>query len=159
MSGVTAAELAGAYELRRFEIHYSDGRLSTEPFGPDARGQLLYAPCGMMSAMLSRADREALAVDRLEASAEASEARKAAAFDSFLSYGGRWSLDRDTVTHHVQLASVPELVGKAQSRSISLCGEDLTLSYELEARSGVIRRYELEWRRVPRRTKTRRSMR
>jgi hypothetical protein len=148
LSAVKAHELAGAYELLRFEIRYSDGRSPTHPFGADARGQLLYARCGVMSAMLSRADREPLAVDRLEAYAEASEARKAAAFDSFLSYGGRWTLAGDTVTHHVQLATVPELVGRSQTRSISLSGEVLTLSYEIEARSGVSRRYALDWRRV-----------
>ncbi len=150
MSEPTAEELAGAYELRCFEIRYSDGRSPTHPFGPDGLGQLLYAPCGRMSAMLARADREALAVTRLEAYTEASEASKAAAYDSFLAYAGRWTLDRGRVTHHVQIASVPELVGRSQTRSVSLRGELLTLSYEIEARSGVIRRYELEWRRVRR---------
>lgn len=148
MSELAAHELAGAYELRRFEIHYADGRVPTQPLGPKARGQLLYAPCGKMSAMLARADREPLAVTRREAYAEASEASKAAAFDSFLAYGGRWTLDGDRVTHHVEIASVPELVGASQIRKVALRGERLTLSYELEARSGVLRRYELEWRRV-----------
>jgi hypothetical protein len=150
LSRVEAQELAGAYELVSFEITYSDDRPPTYPFGPNARGQLLYSPCGKMSAMLSRADREALAVGRLESYANASEARKAAAFDGYLSYGGRWTLDGDRVTHHVELSMVPDLVGVAQTRKVSLSGAILSLSYEIEARSGVSRRYELRWRRVSR---------
>ncbi len=148
MSTIEPGDLVGAWELSTFEITYSDGREPTYPFGRDARGQLIYTADGRMSAVLSRAERESFDVGRLETYARAGDAAKVAAFDSYLSYCGRWELDDRMVRHHVELAMVPNIVGMEQVREVVVSDDALTLSYSIEARSGVTRFYELVWKRV-----------
>jgi hypothetical protein len=148
LSAVEPTDLVGAYRLVSFEITYSDGREPSYPFGRDGRGQLIYSAEGQMSAVLTRAEREPIAVSRLENYMRADDAAKAAAFDSYLSYCGTWELDGEEVTHHVEMAMVPDIVGASQVREVTLVGDTLTLSYEVEAKSGVTRFYELVWERV-----------
>ena len=150
---LTAQDLVGAWALDAFTIRFDDGRPALEPFGPDASGLLTYTPDGWMSAVLARGDRPPLGVSRLEASARADEAARAAAFDSYLSYAGRWRLEVDAqgdahVVHEVTLALVPELVGQDNRRAARLLDDGrLELSYHITPRSGVTRRYVLIWRR------------
>jgi hypothetical protein len=142
------ASLLGTWTLVSFEITSDDGRPPTLPLGPDARGQLVYAPDGYMMAVVSRGDRAPLGVPRLEARGRADAVAKAAAFDGYVSYAGRWWLEEDTVVHAVELALVPELVGVENRRRVDLLGEDMALSYAVPGRSGALRRYVLRWRRA-----------
>ena len=140
-------DLHGAWHLRQFTIAFDDGRPAIHPFGEAARGLLIYSPDGWMSATLSRTDRAALGVGRLERSGAAPQAAKAAAFDSALSYAGTWRLDGEHVVHRVTMAQTPDLVGEENRRRARLTRDGLTLSYRLTARSGVARTYTLVWSR------------
>lgn len=144
---LTPQDLCGSWSLARFEITFSDGRAKVFPFGPDARGLLMYSLDGHMSAVLSRADRPGLGATRLETSGAAPEDAKAAAFDSYLSYAGTWRLEGETVVHAVTLAQTPELVGVENRRRATLHGDVLILRYDITARSGVVRHYTLIWER------------
>lgn len=144
---IRPSDLHGAWHLRAFTIAFDDGRPDLHPFGEAARGLLVYSPDGWMSAVLSRADRAPLGVDRLESSWRATPAAKAAAFDGYLSYGGTWRLMGDTVVHSVTLAQTPELVGQDNRRCARLEGDTLTLSYTRTGRSGVLRTHTLTWSR------------
>lgn len=146
-------DLIGAWKLDEFEITYSDGRPPSYPFGEDALGQLVYAADGQMSAVLSRTDRDALDISRLETFSSASDAAKVAAFDSYLSYTGRWSLDGEEVTHEVELALVPNIIGRKQVRRARFDDGLLVLTYQIEARSGVTRHYQLRWKRPGQQTR------
>ena len=96
--------------------------------------------------MLTRSGRAPLG-QGLETAARATPEAKAAAFDGYLSYAGRWHLDGDDVVHTVEQALVPEVVGREQRRRLLLDGERLILSYVLSARSGIDRTFVLTWRR------------
>ena len=143
----TPSDLHGAWHLRRFVVAFDDGRPDLHPFGPGARGLLVYTPDGAMSAVLSRADRAPLGVPRLEASGRATPEAKAAAFDGYLSYAGTWRLEGDAVVHTVTLAQTPELVGQQNRRTARLEGDTLTLSYRWTGRSRVGRTHTLLWSR------------
>lgn len=144
---VERSEIFGTWELATFEISFSDGRASIYPFGAQASGLLIYDPLGYMSATLVNSHREALGVGRIEKAADSEMSKKAAAFDTYLSYAGRWTLVDDVVTHRVFHSLVPDLVGAEQVRRVSLVDGELELGYEITARSGVERRYRLRWRR------------
>ena len=73
---------------------------------------------------------------------------KIAAFESYLSYAGRWRLDGDEVVHSVEMALNPNAVGLEQRRRVDWAGEDLVLSYQRTPPSGTVRTFELTWRRV-----------
>ena len=143
---VSPEDLVGSWDLEAFEVRMPDGKLVT-PMGPDARGRLIYGADGRMSATLSEADRPQLSVHSLEAYGKASVAQKAAAFGSFLSYVGRYALEGETVVHDVELASVPNIVGRQQRRHATLDGDVLTLSYAVRGSRGT-RTNILRWRRL-----------
>lgn len=139
--------LLGAWRLVSFDITYSDGRPALQPFGARPEGALMYTADGHVSALLAAGDRPALGAGRLERGAHASTAAKAAAFDTSLAYVGRWAVEGDEVIHTVLLSQNPDAVGAALRRRFELKGGALRLTYELTARSGVVRHYRLLWRR------------
>jgi hypothetical protein len=53
---------------------------------------------------------------------------KVRAFDSYFSYGGRYSVDGDIVTHHIQFCMFPNWVGTDQVRRFALGPESDTLT-------------------------------
>lgn len=138
-------DLVGTWELVAFEVELADGR-RVFPMGSDARGRLMYGADGRMSATLSAADRAPLSVPRLEAYGRAPEPEKAAAFDSFLAYVGRYTVEPGAVTHHVELASVPNIVGAQQRREATVDNDSLTLRYAVHGDRGT-RHNTLRWRR------------
>lgn len=143
-----ASDLVGAWDLVRFQISFSDGRTPAFPMGEDARGRIVYAASGHVSAVLTRGDRPGLGVGGLETAHRADVSAKATAFDGYMSYAGTYRLEGDEIVHHVEMALLPEAVGRDQRRHVAWDGETLTLSYEVTARSGVVRRYALAWRRA-----------
>lgn len=140
-------ELTGTWLLDSFVISHADGRPEVYPFGLEPFGLLVYDPVGYMSATLSKSDREGLGVRRFEVASESTDAKKAAAFDSYLSYVGTWRLHDGVVTHRVLASLVPDTIGTELVRRATLDGGRLVLSYDVEARSGITRHYTLSWRR------------
>ena len=136
--GMHQEHFVGSWQLASFCISFSDNAPIVYPFGEHARGQLLYAADGQMSAILCPVDRAPLGVDTLERARSADEKKKAASFDSYMSYAGRWSLDGNVVTHHIEFALVPELVGHDHTRTASLDPEGaLVLCYDRPTRRGA----------------------
>jgi hypothetical protein len=147
MSGaLTSDALVGGWRLTSFEITFSDDAPVVHPFGERARGQLLYTSDGQMSAILCPAERAPLGVGGLESTQRADATQKAAAFDSYMSYAGRWSLEGSTVTHHVDFALVPDVVGHDHVRQASFDDDGaLVLAYERPTRRGATAHYALRW--------------
>ncbi len=138
--------LVGSWSLEAFEVELADGR-RVHPMGPDALGRLIYGADGRMSATLSEAARSVLSTPRLEAYNRAPPSEKAAAFDSFLAYVGRYTVEGESVVHHVELASVPNIVGAEQRREAVLDGDTLTLRYAVTSSRGT-RYNSLRWTRL-----------
>ena len=82
-----------------------------------------------------------------ETAHRASDDAKARAFDSYMSYTGRYHLEGDEVVHTVELALTPEAVGQAQRRRLRWEGATLALSYTVQGRQGP-RHYLLSWTRA-----------
>ena len=95
---------------------------------------------------ISRAGRPPLSTEAL---GKAPDTEKAAAFQSYFHYAGRWELDGDTVIHHVTLALNPNFPASSQRRLASLEGDRLTLATS-DRVAGVTRTHRLRWRRVQR---------
>lgn len=139
-----AADLVGRWTLAAWTISFSDGRPDTHPYGENPVGLLIYLADGRMSVTVSRADRARLSDENPR---KAPEAEKAAAFDSFFHYAGRWSLAGETVTHHVEVALNPNFIGSDQIRKVAYTGNSLTLSLESQSPSGATVRNALVWQR------------
>lgn len=146
MTRVTRAQLVGAWELVRWDIVY-DGGTRTQPFGDSARGLLLYTPDGCMSATIMAARRQPLSTPNPRS---APDTERAAAFDGFFSYAGRFRVLAGEVRHEVLVALNPAQVGTLQTRHVRLVGRRLELTADEPLPDARSRRHVIEWRRAKR---------
>ena len=135
-------DLIGSWRLVSWTISYPDGR-KTHPFGEAPEGMILYTADGAMSAAIARSGRPLFGRADIR---NAPEGERAAAYDSYFSYAGRWTLDGDQVRHEVTLALNPDFVGTTQVRDVLLQGETLTLSAD-EGTGAKARHHALVWKR------------
>ena len=145
MKRVAARALFGAWRLKRWEIVRADGSL-TEPFGRDAEGLILYTADGWMSATIMAAGRAPLSHPNPRL---APPGERAAAFDTYFSYGGRWRVVDGSVHHEVLVALNPTMTGTVQVRGARLTARTLHLS-AVERDGSSTREHRIAWRRPTR---------
>ncbi|SHF82603.1 Lipocalin-like domain-containing protein [Modicisalibacter ilicicola DSM 19980] len=119
---LTPQFLSGHWSLASFIYRWPDGR-ELAPLG-EARGQLLYlldgdSP-GRMAVQVVASQRPPLDPN--------SEASLAAHFCSGFAYGGRWSLEGDTVHHDIEVASLVFWEGTRLSRELRFENDRIILS-------------------------------
>lgn len=72
----------------------------------------------------------------------------AQAFTTFNAYAGTYLLSGNTVTHQLEIASIPNRVGTELVRTFTLNGSRVTLSTPPVLNDGVETVFELVWERV-----------
>ena len=112
-------DLIGTWTLEGSFVERPDGT-RTPSWGDDPKGVIIYTADGYMTAITRHGSR------KLPADATADD--KAAAFDSYFNYAGRWTLDGDIVTHHIEHALDPNLVGTSRDRTIDHQGDRMVFS-------------------------------
>ena len=142
-----SSDLIGTWSLTGFEITFEDDRPPIQALGEGALGLLVYAADGHVMAVLSEPGRASLGVGGLETAHRATDAAKARAFDSYMSYAGRYRIEGDEIVHTVEMSLTPDVIGLEQRRQIRLDGDTLTLSYTIEGARGPHRRI-LSWTRA-----------
>jgi hypothetical protein len=97
-------QLIGSYKLISYDSYDEKGAVTRLPYDV---GQISYDAAGRMSAQLMRSDRA-----KFTNGQRATEAERAAAFSSFISYFGHYTIepDKGTVTHHVEGALSPGML-------------------------------------------------
>lgn len=138
-------QFIGRWNLIAWEQRYDDGRIQ-KPMGDHPRGFIRYTDDGELVVMISRADRR-----RFEQGGqwEAPDADKAYAYNTMLSYAGRYSVDGDTVAHHVDMSLFPNWEGGTQKRKFEFRADGtLELSGRMEAGTPEARTVALVWRRA-----------
>ena len=141
---MTQANLTGRWELVTFEQNYDDGRRIL-PMGEGPQGIIQYTEDGYMSCQITKANRGNFITG---GQWNASDTEKADAYNSMLSYAGRYSLEGDVVTHLVDLSLFPNWVGGQQKRSFKFDEEGrLSLTARLEENTSEARTALLLWKR------------
>ncbi|MBT5571531.1 MAG: hypothetical protein HOJ90_09960 [Alphaproteobacteria bacterium] len=124
-------DIIGAWQLVDTYIENPDGT-RTQTQGDNPAGIIMYTADGYMSAITRRSDRE-LPADNGSAD------DKARMFDGYLNYAGRWSLDGNTVTHHIEHALNPNWIGSPRDRSIDYQGDCMVYSgFAADGKSNAI---------------------
>ena len=149
----TAADFIGTWRLLDYSFIHEDGTVE-HPWGTAVSGYLLYSAEGYMSGNLSPANDWPSRRARLKAAWKAHDgagafrlARTAGRRD-YIAYTGRYTVEADTVTHHVEASLFPNWVGRAEVRHFEFNGNTLTL------RTGPVRAgrdtiiAQLVWERV-----------
>lgn len=113
-------------------------------FGPDPEGRLLYTESGLVSVHFMRSRRGAWAIE--ESPTDAERAESAAGYGA---YAGRYTVEEagGFVLHHVDVALIPNRVGRDLKRFFSFSGSRLTLQPPPVIRDGVEVRRTLVWER------------
>jgi hypothetical protein len=141
MPATTVTErLIGVWELVAWYEIGPEGR-HVNPLGGDEVGQIVYTADGHVSAQIVRRDLERFRDNDWR---KATDAETAAAWMGYFGYFGRYTIDEDrqTVTHHIEGAWFPNLVGTEQVRHYRF--EDSRLILDADTAWGRVR---VEWRR------------
>lgn len=133
----------GSWSLESFVATGPDGRL-VHPFGEGALGRIQYDAEGRMAVQIMSRGRAPLSV---EDPRKAPEAELAAAFGSFLSYLGTYSVleESSEMLHHIEVASIPNWPGTTQRRRFEFDDGTLILSTPPIVLGGVPIESVLRW--------------
>lgn len=149
----TATDFVGTWRLLDYSFIHEDGVVE-HPWGSEVRGYLLYSAEGYMSGNLGAAQdwpsRRARLKSALMAHDGAGALRLArrSGHREYIAYTGRYTVDGDTITHHVEASLFPNWVGRPELRYYKFEGDTLTL------RTGPVRSgkhtviAQLVWERV-----------
>ncbi len=117
-----ATLFVGTWKLISWEVRQPGGTIHY-PYGKDVIGYLIYTADGYMSAEIMDSDRQQSDPNfPLEnASAQTlSDRDRARAYSTYLSYCGTYTVEDNTVIHHVKAGLIPSWTGSEQPRPFKL---------------------------------------
>ena len=113
-----ASDFVGTWKLIDYSFLHEDGTVE-KPWGENVVGFLIYSAEGYMSGNLSPAGRR----HNLEATTNEKPSRKR----DYIAYAGPYTVEGETVTHHVEVSLFPNWLGTAQLRYHKREGDTLVL--------------------------------
>lgn len=117
-------------------------------YGDNPQGFMIFSPDGWMNAIVCWGDRPALSGNPAWHSDALGE-DKASAFDTYLSYGGTWTVEDGTLTTKVRFALNPGWVGGEQIRGLEMSDDGhLTLLLSRAWPDGRVMNGWVRWRRA-----------
>jgi Lipocalin-like domain len=136
--------IVGTWQLVSFHGRNANGDLRSA-LGENAQGLLVYTPDGYMIAILSAAGRPPFRSSDFRGGTP-EEALQAV--NSYISYSGRYEINGDTITHHVEMSLYPNWTGQDQIRNLRFEENKLILSTPAFLLSGDKWTFELVWERA-----------
>ena len=128
---ITEQDITGTWVLvARGNDNPEDARVSIERYGSDPKGMVIISGDPAWHT-------------------DAPDADRLAAFDTYISYGGRWRLEGDTFITQVEFALNPGWVGGEQIRGVELTPDGrMKLLLSREWPDGTVVNAWVQWRRV-----------
>jgi hypothetical protein len=114
-----AEDIVGTWMLVGRGASESQKAKLEERYGTQSEGVVILSADGWMCAALGRGDRERLPGDP-EWHADAPDADRLAAFDSYVSYAGHWRIEEGRLITKVAFALNPSWVGGEQVRDVEM---------------------------------------
>ena len=139
-------KLVGTWKLVSALSTTPAGEPSKAPYGPSPVGFLSYSEDGRVSVLISYGGRKPLSVG---GAALALQEEQAEAFKTFLAYAGRYTVNGDKVTHHIEISSIQNYVGKDLVRDIKFQSDQIALVTPPTPVNGKMQIVELIWQRLP----------
>jgi hypothetical protein len=139
--GQTNDKLVGTWKLVSASSTTSKGERNEIPYGVGPAGFLTYTEEGRVTSLISYGQRKSLSIGP-------TPEEQAEAFNTFLAYTGRYALSGDNVTHHIEISSIQNYVGKGLVRSVKFNGDQIILVTPPTLVNGKIQTVELTWQRL-----------
>jgi hypothetical protein len=135
-------KLVGTWKLIGASSTTSTGEKIQNPYREDPVGFLTYTAEGRVSSVISYGGRKPLSMGggKIEEQAEG--------FKTFLAYAGRYTLSGDKLTHHIEVSSIQNYVGRDLIRIVKFDGGCMTLITPPTSVNGKIQTLELVWQRL-----------
>jgi len=132
----------GTWKLIGASSTTSTGEKIEHPYGEGPVGFLTYTAEGRISSVISYGGRKPLSMSggKVEDQAEA--------FKTFLAYAGQYSLSGDKLSHHIEVSSIQNYVGRDLVRTVKFDGDRITLITPPTPVNGKIQTMELVWQRL-----------
>jgi hypothetical protein len=144
--------LIGIWKLISAIAIQADGTINSAVYGTHPVGYITYTLDGHMMVMFSRSDRLPLSQEVQSPLSREMQSlpveELAQAFTTFNAYAGTYTLNGNTVTHQIEIASIPNRVGTALVRTFTLSENRVTLSTPPVLSDGVEKVFELVWERI-----------
>ena len=144
--------LLGTWKLISITAIFPDGNIDREAFGANPIGYITYTTEGKMMVIFSKSQRSLLSGNSASPLTAAIHSvpieERAEAFSTFNSYAGSYTLDGDKVIHHVEIASIPNRIGKSLTRTFVLNGNQVTLKTPPSKSDDTPKIFELTWERI-----------
>ncbi|MGA7317164.1 MAG: lipocalin-like domain-containing protein [Silvibacterium sp.] len=145
MKHATTADFVGTWRLLDYSFLHSDGVVE-KPWGTDLRGYLLYSAEGYMSGNLGPARRKRGVIERTDPTADPTARPRRNR--RYIAYTGRFTVNGNTITHHVEASLFPLWVNRAEVRYYSFEGDTLILrTGPIKSRNHTVVA-QLTWERV-----------
>jgi len=138
--------VVGTWKLVSAASTTKNGEPGDPPYGAEPTGLLTYTEDGRMSSLISYSGRKPLSIG---ASSSDVQLEQAEAFKTFFAYAGRFHFTAGKMTHHVEISSIQNYVGKDLVREVKLLGDQLRLTAPPTLVNGRIQSVELVWQRLP----------
>ncbi|MGB3759142.1 MAG: lipocalin-like domain-containing protein [Rivularia sp. (in: cyanobacteria)] len=144
--------LLGTWKLISITAIFTDGNVDKEAFGSNPIGYITYTIEGKMMVIFSKSQRPLLSGNSASPLTAAIHQvpikERAEAFSTFNSYAGSYTLDGNKVIHHVEIASIPNRIGKSLTRTFTLNGNRVILTTSPSKSDDTPKIFELTWERV-----------
>ena len=146
---VTGEDIIGSWLMvDRGTDSEEDQQQARARYGDDPQGFMIFAPDGWMNAIVCWGGRPSLAGEP-DWHSDAPDDEKIRAFDTYLSYGGRWTVENGTLTTKVEFALNPGWVGGEQVRNLEMSEDGhLTLKLSRAWPDGRVMTGWVRWRRA-----------
>jgi hypothetical protein len=143
---MNALSIVGTWSLVSFELIGKTGEIYY-PYGKAPVGFLMYNRDGFMSVVVTSSSRRSFAAIDFGGLAGTPE-EKTAAYDTYLSYSGRYEMIQERVVHRIEASLFPNWVGASLERVAALEEDKLQLSAGPAASEGRTRTLRITWKRV-----------
>jgi hypothetical protein len=112
--------LEGTWQLVSSKRTNTTTGATTDSFGPNPLGYIMYSKDGRMMVLLTRSDRpKPDSIDKI------TNEQRSALFSSMLAYSGTYKFDGETIEHHIDLSWNQIWSGTTQVRDIKKDGDRL----------------------------------
>jgi hypothetical protein len=142
--GQASDKLVGTWKLVSASSTTSKGEPSEPPYGLNPAGFLTYTDDGRVTALISYGGRKLLSGGGGTLALQ----EQAEAFKTFLAYAGRYTLNGDKVSHHVEISSIQNYVDRDLVRSVKFEDDRIILVTPPTPVNGKIQTVELTWERL-----------
>jgi Lipocalin-like domain len=136
--------VVGTWKLVSTAATSADDKSLVSPMGDHPTGFLTYTTEGRMSLLITHEGRPNLSGDRLDSPIE----EQANAFSNMVAYAGRYSVEGNQLTHHLEAASSQNWVGIDLPRMVTFTGNRVKLEAPIRERHGVVQKFEQVWERM-----------